>query len=62
LGWVKNLNDGGVEAVFEGESNKVKELIEWIKKGPLTAKVRHIDIKREDYKGEFKSFELRSTS
>ena len=57
LGWVKNLEDSRVEAVLEGDSEKVKEMVEWLKRGPSAANVEHIDVQFEDYKGEFKNFE-----
>lgn len=58
-GWVKNLADGRVEIMVEGEKEKVKELVEWSRKGPLIARVEDIEIKEEEYKGEFDSFEIR---
>jgi acylphosphatase len=58
-GWVRNLPDGRVEAVFEGEKEKVKEMIEWAKKGPPGAIVNHLDLVWEEYRGEFNSFEIR---
>ncbi len=58
-GWVRNLPDGRVEAVFEGEEEKVKEMIEFCKKGPPGSRVDEIDVKEEEYKGEFNSFEIR---
>jgi acylphosphatase len=58
-GWVRNLPDGRVEAVFEGEEGAVKELIEFCRRGPPGAKVTKIDVKWEDYTGEFKDFEIR---
>jgi len=58
-GWVKNLSEGRVEAVFEGERDKVRELVEWAKKGPSGAIVNHIDLAREEYKGEFTNFEIK---
>ena len=57
FGWVKNLDDGRVEAVFEGEKENVEKMIEWSKRGPLLAKVKNVEIFFEDYKGEFNSFE-----
>jgi acylphosphatase len=58
-GWVRNLPDGTVEAVFEGEQENVKELIKFCKQGPLGARVTGIDVVWENYTGEFKDFEIR---
>ena len=58
-GWVKNLDNGDVEAVFEGEEDKVKEMIEWCKKGPWLAKVNNVKVEFSDYKCEFEVFEIR---
>ncbi|MEM5872548.1 MAG: acylphosphatase [Candidatus Aenigmatarchaeota archaeon] len=57
-GWIRNLDSGEVEAVFEGEEEKVKEMIEWCKKGPNFAKVEKIKVDFEEYKNEFDSFEI----
>ncbi|MCK4781877.1 acylphosphatase [Candidatus Parcubacteria bacterium] len=59
FGWVKNLKDGRVEAVVEGEKEKVKKMIKWLKSGPMIANVEDIKIKQEEYQGEFKNFDLR---
>jgi len=58
-GWIRNLDDGRVEAVFEGEEEKVKEVVKWTKRGPIIAKVVQVDIKEEKYQGEFQNFEIR---
>ena len=58
-GWVRNLSDGRVEAVFEGEEKSVKELIEFCRRGPPGARVTDVDIIWENYKGEFRNFEVR---
>lgn len=58
-GWVRNLPDGRVEAVFEGDKEKVEKLIDWAKKGPIFAKVENVEIISEDYQGEFSDFEIR---
>ena len=57
-GWVKNLPDGKVEAVFEGDRNKVEEMIEWSKKGSSPAKVENIDLNWENFKNEFSEFNI----
>jgi len=58
-GWVRNLPDGSVEAVFEGEEGRVKELIERCRKGPPRAVVEDVQVRWEKYKGEFDDFEIR---
>ena len=57
-GWVKNLEDGRIEAVIEGEDSDIKKMVEFLQKGPLGAKVTKFDIKEEKYKNEFKFFEI----
>ncbi len=57
-GWVKNLPDGSVEAVFEGSENLVKEMLLWCKDGPRLAKVKNIKVDFEDATGEFESFRI----
>ena len=55
-GWVRNLDDGRVEAVFEGEKKDVDEAVEFCKHGPSGAQVEAIEVKLEDWKGEFRGF------
>lgn len=59
FGFVKNLRDGKVEAVFEGEEDKVKKLVDWARRGPIWAKVDNFEVLWEDDKGEFNNFEIR---
>jgi len=58
-GWVRNRDDGKVEAVFEGEEHDVKALIEFCKHGPPTAIITTVDVKWETYMGDFKDFRIR---
>ena len=58
FGWVRNKRDGTVEAMFEGSEKSVESILEWCKRGPPIAKVTNVDVKWEDYKGEFNSFEI----
>lgn len=58
-GWIKNLSDGRVEAVFEGEEDKIEKIVAWIKKGPIFAKIIDLKIEWQEYKGEFKGFDIR---
>lgn len=57
-GWVQNLPDRGVEAVFEGEKKDVDKLIDFVKKGPSYAKVSNVDLEWLDYTGEFTDFRI----
>jgi acylphosphatase len=43
-GWIKNTEDGNVEAMIYGQENKVKNFIEWCKTGPEKAKVENVII------------------
>ncbi len=58
-GWVRNLSDGTVQALFEGEKNKVESIIAWCHQGPQGARVDRVQIFWEPYVGEFKHFEIR---
>jgi len=43
-GWVKNMSDGTVEALFEGDEDNINQLLDWCKQGPEMAKVEKIEI------------------
>lgn len=58
-GWVRNLRDGRVEAVFEGEREQVEEMVKFCRTGPPGAKVNNVEVKWENYLGEFSGFEVR---
>ena len=58
-GWVKNLRDGRVEAIFEGEKDKVEKMVDWARKGPFWAKVDSLELVYDDYVGECQEFEIR---
>jgi acylphosphatase len=47
-GWVKNLPDGRVEAVFCGSETAVGELVEWCRRGPRSARVERLDVLEEE--------------
>lgn len=57
-GWVKNLEDGRVEAVFEGEEDAVKAVVEFCKSGPKGAEVISIDVNWEPFREEFQGFAI----
>ncbi|CAG0953164.1 acylphosphatase [Methanosarcinales archaeon] len=58
-GWVRNLADGRVEAVFEGKKDAIEKMLEWCKVGPEYARVTGIEVIWEEFKGDFKEFLLR---
>jgi acylphosphatase len=51
-GWVRNLDDGRVEAVFEGSEESVEGMIEWCHTGSAMASVDDVDVSYEDPGGE----------
>jgi acylphosphatase len=58
-GWVKNLPDGRVEAVFEGPPDKVRQMIQWCEQGPSHATVENVDAELEESSGDLRGFEVR---
>jgi len=58
-GWAKNLPDGTVETVAEGEEEMLKEYIRWSQKGPAAARVDKIEEKWEEPTGDFKGFKIK---
>jgi acylphosphatase len=57
-GWVRNLADGSVEAVFEGEREAVDGLVAFVRDGPRGARVDWVDVTAEDPEG-LAGFEVR---
>ncbi|ELZ02564.1 acylphosphatase [Natrialba asiatica] len=57
-GWVKNLDDGRVEAVFEGPEDAVESMVEWCHTGSPAADVEAVDAEFDDPEGE-DGFEIR---
>jgi len=57
-GWVKNLRDGRVEAVFEGEKEAVEAMIDFCRHGPPGATVTGVDVLWEQPTGEFDRFRV----
>ena len=58
-GWVRNLPDGRVEVVAEGDEILLKEFLKDLKKGPPLARVDHIEVHWEEPTGEFFDFTIR---
>jgi acylphosphatase len=57
-GWVRNLPDGSVEAVFEGPADEVRRLVEWSGRGPRSAVVEDVRVQAEPPEG-ISGFEIR---
>jgi acylphosphatase len=58
-GWVRNTPGGDVEAVFEGRKKDIEEAINKCHIGPPASHVTDIDVRWENFKGEFPSFSVR---
>ena len=58
-GWVRNMPNGDVEVVAEGERDKLEALIEDCRQGPPFARVENIEIEWSEPTGEFKDFRVR---
>jgi acylphosphatase len=57
-GWVRNVDDGNVEIIAEGERENIESLISHLEEGPPLAIVENIDVDWQDYKGEFLDFRI----
>jgi acylphosphatase len=57
-GWVRNRRDGTVEAVFEGDKDRVDQMIQWCHRGPSGARVTKVHLTGEEYTGEFEDFSI----
>jgi acylphosphatase len=57
-GWVRNRDDGAVEAVFEGDADAVEALVGFCRSGPSRADVDDVDVTEEEPEG-LSSFEVR---
>ena len=55
-GWVRNLPGGTVEAVFEGDANKVEKMMEWCYEGSPLSRVDRVEVLDEHYTGDFDIF------
>lgn len=58
-GWVKNLPDGRVEAIFQGNEEQVEELIQRCKKGPVASFVQDIEVRDTEDETVYKSFDVK---
>lgn len=58
-GFVRNNDDGSVEAIFEGDDSEIDELVEYCKEGPRGALIDDVEVVEEEYGAEFEEFEVR---
>jgi len=58
-GWVRNLPDGTVEALFEGREEDIRAMVEWCKKGPSYAVVEDVRTSDRSFTGTFDRFSIR---
>jgi len=58
LGWVRNLKDGRVEAILEGDNKSINSVIEWTRIGSANSRVDDIEVSNEEFKNEFLMFDV----
>ena len=51
-GWVRNAENGSVEAVFEGGDERVQSMVEWCRRGPAGARVEDVEVEPGEPTGE----------
>lgn len=57
-GWVRNLPDGRVETVFEGEELDAEAMLRWCRQGTPPARVANVEVIEEAATGEMADFEI----
>jgi|UniRef100_A0A7C3SHZ0 acylphosphatase len=57
-GWVRNLPDGRVAALFEGKRAAIEDMINWCRLGPPYAAVDEVQVEWQPYQGEFEDFRI----
>jgi|TARA_B100000959_G_C14837705_1_gene564645 acylphosphatase len=58
FGWVKNLQDGRVECLLEGNEKNISVLVEWANSGPANAIVENVEVHNEKFDNEFTKFDV----
>ncbi len=58
FGWVKNLQDGRVECLLEGNEENISILVEWANSGPANAIVENVEVHNETFDNEFTKFDV----
>jgi len=62
VGWVRNVQDGTVEIVAEGEKSALEKFVGWAKQGPPVARVSNLDADWQEPTGEFDRFFVARTA
>ncbi len=57
-GWVRNRGDGKVDALLEGAKEDIEKLIAWCRQGSPGSQVDKVEVRWEEYRGEFDSFSV----
>jgi acylphosphatase len=57
-GWARNLPDGRVEALFEGDKRVVEDMLKWCHKGPPSAYVDLVEVEWQAYQGDLTDFRI----
>ncbi len=57
-GWVRNLRNGRVEAVFEGDDDRVEDMLAWCREGPPGARVDDLKVEKSQVTREFPTFDI----
>ena len=60
VGWVRNLPDGNVEALLEGNKEDVNQVVQWSKIGPENARVDEVKMDYGQHTGKYKDFRIRN--
>ena len=58
FGWVKNLQDGRVECLLEGNEKNISVLVKWANNGPANAIVENVEVHNEKFDNEFTKFDV----
>jgi acylphosphatase len=57
-GWVRNIFDGRVEVLAEGDRENIERLIVRLQEGPPLSRVERVDVEWEEFLGEFTDFRI----
>ncbi|MBW1992668.1 MAG: acylphosphatase [Deltaproteobacteria bacterium] len=57
-GWVRNLPDGRVAAVFEGQRSSIEDMLAWCRQGPPYAMVEDVQVEWQPYRGDLQDFRI----